>query len=306
MSAGDPLPPQTPDLTKVDDEDLARVLRHLNRHTKAGRLKAAKDPVTRAYLQAGLRLLNKQFDTISVDGEQEDDPQPSPFFAWLSRAKIIEEMKNEQSSQLPRIGTLNGIRDRWEPHRHYIADLLLVALASDHWTISLATNDQLVQSLMGEDLPSAAHEMAFQDLEALTATAVSFQVQMIAASFAERDPVVRQSLKQVYELVTHNWSHVYAMVLESLGAQLRPGLTLVDFTNMLTAAAEGFALRLLADPDAKIINRNARTSLLGTLAIGLLMSCIDLGDGLSVEDAARSGLNVFAARRREQAVLDFS
>lgn len=287
----------TVDLTHVDDDDLVRVLRHLNRHSMRGRIQAAKDPVTRAYLQAGLRLIERQF--APYDDDDESDRQSSPFFAWVSRQKVVDEIQNEpNSSGLPKPASINGLRDRWEPHRNYISDLLSVVLASDHWSLSVARDEQLLQDMLTGDFPDAAHELAFADLEALTSAAISFRVQMIAASFAERDGAVREALRQLYAVVTENWSRVYRAVLDDLGASFRPGITIERFTHMLTAAAEGFALRLLADPEADVIDRERRRSLLGTMALSLMIGCVDLfGDEMTVEDVVRTAL---AARRAQK------
>jgi hypothetical protein len=272
------------DITEIDDAVITRVVRHLNRTTRAGREKAAKDPVTKMYLQAGLRLLAQEFRARSESDQQ--DPVAPPFFSWVSRAKVVDETAHEPlSSGLPRRGNISGIRDRWEPHRDYIADLLLVALASEHWSSSIAEDQRASSLFLEDDLAGAIHRVAFLDIRAITTSVVAFQVQIIATSFAEHDTLIRAALKELYRVITDRWAEIYTSVLVSRGLSLRTGVTINDVTNILTATAEGFALRLLADPSSPVWDRDNETTLLGTAALSLVIGCVDFTqDGMTVEE----------------------
>ena len=69
--------------------------------------------------------------------------------------------------------------------------------------------------------------------------------------------------------------------------RFRQGVSFQDLTVMLSTAAEGMALRAMVDPTG-IIDMQARTSLLGKLALALMLSCVDPGDGMPLEQIAKA------------------
>lgn len=81
------------------------------------------------------------------------------------------------------------------------------------------------------------------------------------------------------------WKIIYARFLQSRGLWLRPGTSPADFADLLTAVAEGLALRQLADPNAQVVER----SLLGKAALALIRGCLEPtntpGSGQSLEKA---------------------
>lgn len=116
---------ELPNVADLTDIELQGVLRHLHRSTRKGRERAAADIATRSYLQAGLRLLSEAVSARHAPPDE--DPISHPFVAWLSRRLIVQEMGNETDAKLPMKGSVNGLRDRWEPHSDYITDLLLAS-----------------------------------------------------------------------------------------------------------------------------------------------------------------------------------
>jgi hypothetical protein len=68
--------------------------------------------------------------------------------------------------------------------------------------------------------------------------------------------------------------------------RLRPGVTLDDCINLLTAVADGLAMRALADPGVRIVDHTRRRSLLGTAVLVLIAGCLERAgpdDGLPLE-----------------------
>jgi hypothetical protein len=61
-------------------------------------------------------------------------------------------------------------------------------------------------------------------------------------------------------------------------------VTLADLTDILTALAEGIGMRMLADPDAQLVDHERQQSLLGKAALAIAAACIDTGDGKSLEE----------------------
>ncbi|MGB7962154.1 MAG: hypothetical protein WCF12_04215 [Propionicimonas sp.] len=300
-AAGDDrLPDWTlPDVSTLDPAVLERLVTHLTRVTPEGRRKAAQDPATRMYLQAGLRLLEQQVTAPREEPPADDDrhSQPHPFLTWLSRNRVAAETLNEpEDSGLPRKGTQAGLRDRWEPHSDFLADVLAVALTADNWGKAVTDNDTLWDAL-GEhpDFVRVVSEVAYLDLAALD-RAAGFRIQLLAAAMAGRDEVVRSSLRGLYQSIIQRRAAMYAAVFEARGLRLRPGFTFAQMSELLSALTEGLALRLVVDGDAPVIDHGSRESLLGLGAFALMAATVDFtGDGQPVDAFFRGAFGQGAA-----------
>lgn len=265
------------DIADISGVKLAGILRHLNRNTKAGRDRAAEDGATRSYLQAGLRLLVR---AVSAEHDPEDrDPASHPFLSWLSRRAVVDEVSNETAPELPRRGTVSGMRDRWEPHRDYISDLILVALIADR-SLAKAAGEFLRQNPEVSPV-DAVHEVAYQDLIAVT-DSEGFRVQMLAAALAGREPLAADSLTQMYTGVASSWIDVYDSIRHSWGLNFREGFDTTMLAELLLAMSEGLSLRLMAASETGIIDHERRRSLLGVGALALIAAVVDT-DGVGFE-----------------------
>ncbi|MGH3915517.1 MAG: hypothetical protein ACRDTC_19235 [Pseudonocardiaceae bacterium] len=130
--------------------------------------------------------------------------------------------------------------------------------------------------------------MTYQDLRLLT-KAPAMRFLFLFAAFADRDPVVGDAITRFYRENTKAWGAVYAGFFRTHGLKLRPGLSLNDFTILLSAVADGLALRMVGDHATLGFNREGesrRHSLLGTAVLALALACVDPGDGQTLEEAA--------------------
>ena len=242
------------------------------------------------YLAAGLRLLQR----ASAD---EPEDEVSPLFAWLSRRRIVDETKHEPSeSGLPRTGSINGIRDRWDPHRDFIADLVMTALGPERWAANAGATAQLVEALSRDtDLAEGVHGVAAYGQEAVSESGL-FRVHLLATIAAEEDETLQSTLVEGYEAATQTWLRVYADAMQRLGLRWRVGFDAEKFCAVAIAMNEGLGLRLLVDPDQRptFLDPDGGHSVLGTALIALLAGTVDFdGDGLTVEqylnEAVRRG-----------------
>ena len=287
-----PLPDWTlPDMSTLDPAVLERVVTHLSRVTPQGRRKAAQDPATRMYLQAGLRLLEQQVTAPREEPSGVDDlrSQPHPFLAWLSRNRVAAETLNEpEESGLPRKGTQAGLRDRWEPHSDFIADVLAVALTPDNWDQAVTDNDHLWTALQEQaDFLGVIGEVSYLTLAAHE-HAAGFRVQLLAAAMAGRDETIRPSLEGLYGSIIEQRAAICEAALQSRGLRLRPGFSFALMGELLSALTEGLALRLIADGDAPVIDHDRRECLLGLGTFALMAATVDFtGDGRPVDDYFR-------------------
>lgn len=264
----DPRDWELPNVADLTDIQLQEVLRHLNRNTQKGRNRAATDVATRSYLQAGLRLLS---DAVSAkESPVTTDPTSHPFVSWLSRNLVVKEVAEEPNPALPSRGSVNGLRDRWDPHSDYITDLLLVALTADNWSAAVSSGAGAhLQSLADAPIQVLAHEIAYQDLVALR-RAAGFRVQLLASAMALNEPVVMEPLARMYDQITQSWGPVYEAALAHHGLSLRQGVSVEMLSDLFAALAEGLALRMIATTQTHMMDSATRTSYLGIGVLAML------------------------------------
>lgn len=292
-----------------DVADMSRSLHNINRATAAARARCANDPTTRALVWAGLHLIEKQFVDPRAQTPSEDDEIERDLLRFVSQRSVVSEARRGW----PELDVkMTKYRDCWTSHSRYLADLVRFAITDRHWSLRVARDEAGRLLADTKDVAAAVHRIGYLDL--LDSQQPLYRFQLIAATTVNRDPVVQQAIKEMYATVTEAWATVYEEGMRNLGLTLRPGVTIEDITHILSALAEGLALRLMSDPDAKVVDEETQTSLLGTAGVALFCACVDPGDGLTVEEllnaatsvlsggikgpAVRGGLRLLTAARR--------
>jgi hypothetical protein len=272
------------------NQDLSQVLQHLNRRTVLGRQWAANDPVTAAYLAAAMRLVRQRLGpliNIMADDLVDDDIDRS-VFSFLSQRAIAAEMAHNPDP-FPRIGNTSTMRSTWKSQSDFIADLLSFALWPGYYPEDYQETraDGAEKLASNASLAEAVDDLAYRVTDALAEMA-SFRLQLIAIASADRSEIIRKALESKYHRAHSLWKQTYAEFLDARRLRLRPGMTLDQMTNILTSIVEGSMLRAISDPDADVLNRLERRSLLGTAAQAILNGClepIEDSDGRSVAEA---------------------
>jgi hypothetical protein len=116
-------------------------------------------------------------------------------------------------------------------------------------------------------------------------TSATCRVWLVASAVADRYSAMRTAMGQVHDQLNAAWKPIYEAVVTGQGLRLRPGITMDDFTEIISALSSGMSLHTVTDDGARIIDVSRRRSLLGTAALAVLASCIDPGDGKSLEEA---------------------
>ncbi|WP_242903629.1 TetR family transcriptional regulator C-terminal domain-containing protein [Actinomadura terrae] len=276
------------------DQDLSGVLRRLNRRTPASRGRLANDPVTAAYLAAGMRLiethLGPQAVRTPVDPEDENSIE-RPLLSFLSQRSVAAEVGNNPTP-FPQRGSVSTLRSTWSHHSDYIADLLRFGLWAYHPNHCDATEaaDILGQILDGPHFVEAIHRMGFWNVLTLV-DRPRFRLELIATAAAEGDEVIQKAMAETYQEILEPWKEICAELLSARGGRLRPGITIETFVDLITAVMEGVALHALAAPDTGIIDRAKGRTLAGTALLALIRGCIeraDQADGLTLEQAVEA------------------
>jgi len=264
----------------VFDDDLTNVVLNVHRRGAEATSRLANHPLTRAYLEAGLRILRREFSPEAA-GNDERFQRP---LATLTRETVITEVASGPP-ELPRHGTVGSFRDRWTYFPDYVSDLARYVLRTDRmpWDARLA--EQAEAALDGDDFAGAVHEVAFRRMTiAIRSTTLRFRYSAIA--LALHDGQLYQAMAAVYDDVTGIWERLLTSVLSARGLSLRPGVTVRDLAVLLTAVNEGLAFRVASVPDHAVLDESARRGLLGTAALALFTGSVDTGDGAALEEVA--------------------
>ena len=279
------------------DQDLSKVLRGLKRRNPiTRRSRQANDPVTAAYLAAAVRLIQRHLGpgAVRTPGET-DDPDfiDRPLLSFLSQRAVAREV-NRNPPPFHRRGSSSTIRERWEPHSHFIADVLRFGLWASHYPASHQDEvaDAKDEVIHGPDPVRGLHQLCYWDMTRLLGTPM-FRLGLIAAAEAEGDPVIGEAISGRHRENGQLWKDFYEDFLQSRGLRLRSGITLDECEVLLAAIADGLALRAIADPAAPVIDSARRRCLLGTAVLAFIAGCAENaedGDGLALEQAVRAML----------------
>jgi hypothetical protein len=266
------------DVYTLSDEVLRKTVTRINRTHRRTREAQATEASTKLYLQAGVHLIIKEFSPEARENEDGDETTP-PYVAWLSRARVVDEAK-KLALEPGRGGTptADQLRDKWEPHRNYLADLLGVAMALEFdWVGGTQSGALADEGIDIQDLTSLIHEVAYRDLKQLIESP-TYRIILLAAVIAQREPDIQLALEDTYHSATATWIELYESLMTAMGFRLRQGITMSDFAVMLGAASEGLAVRKLGDPAAHVIDHEKRRSMLGTIVIAMAAACFERAD----------------------------
>ncbi|MGW1728703.1 hypothetical protein ACWCQK_38230 [Streptomyces sp. NPDC002306] len=275
------------------NQDLGKVLTHLDRRTPFSRERLANDPVTAAYLAAAMRLVARHLgpDPVRTPLDPHDgNSLDRPLLSFLSQRAIAAEVA-ANPAPFPRQGNVSTLRSRWRSQSDFVADLINFVM----WTGNYPPGfyDQVAAGterlLEGPDMVDAVHDLAYLNVrDAVSLPA--FRLGFAAMVSAEGDDVIGEAISASYEGFLGPWKEVYAALMQARQLQLRPGITLDDVANLLAATVDGLALRSIGDPRSDLIDHERQRSLLGTMALAVVHSCfepVENAEGTALEEAVR-------------------
>jgi hypothetical protein len=105
-------------------------------------------------------------------------------------------------------------------------------------------------------------------------TSPMFRLGLIAAAEAEGDPVIREAISERHGEARPTWRRLCEEFLRSRDLQIRPGVAIDDCIALLSALADGLAMRALAEPSSSAVDLEGQRSLLGTGALALIAGCL--------------------------------
>ncbi|SEG89638.1 hypothetical protein SAMN05216223_120150 [Actinacidiphila yanglinensis] len=273
------------DLPFPYDQDLSGVLRNLNRRTRWGRDRLANDRVTAALLAAGMALLVRH---LGPGGGQRVNSERL-LLGSLSQRRVAEEFAGNPAPFARYGNGVSMLRDRWSPHSDFVTDLINFAVWRENYRPEFRERRavHIKRLVHGPDFVRAVHEIAYQHTaEGVGLPSVRLGLALMTA--AEGDEEVTRIISAVYEDYLGSWKKLYDTVLRERHLRLRRGLTLDDLANALSAASDGMTLRAIGDPAAAVVDHDARSSLMGTVALAVILAFLEPDDdagGLTLEQA---------------------
>jgi hypothetical protein len=272
------------------NQDLSKVLRGLNRRTSFSRRRLANDPVTAAYLAAAVRLIQRHLGPGASRRPADPDDQDSverPVLGFLSQRAVAAEVSHNPPP-FHRVGRVSTMRERWRHQSAFIADVLRFGLSASHYYSGVREDevaDAIDQIVSGQDAVRGIQHLGSLMMARLL-TSPMFRLGLIAAAEAEGDPVIREAISERHGEARPRWRKSCEDLLRSRNLSVRPGITTDDCIVLLSALADGLAMRALADPSTRALDRDGQRSLLSTGALALIAGCLqktDRGESRSLE-----------------------
>jgi hypothetical protein len=186
----------------MDDDDLSDLgltVTHRRRDPEAGR-RLTTDPLTRAYLDAGVRLLELEL----LNGGAEDDAWDHPL-STLTRRALVEEIVRGgyRGKTSPGDGSF---RDRWPKQANYFADLVRYTMRDEFWSDELELADKSTQPLSTQSrLSSIVHAVAYRDTRLVSDGSAALRFHLLATAMANKYASVLTALTSAYIAVTARW-----------------------------------------------------------------------------------------------------
>jgi hypothetical protein len=159
-----------------------------------------------------------------------------PLLSFLSQRTVAAEVTNNPHP-FPRYGSVSTLRSTWESHSDFIADLLGFGLWSAQYpgTRKDESRDIDAENLVtGDDPVQAIHNIAYWETAAVI-NSPSFRLRLVAAASTEGDPVISEAMEEIYKGAAEPWKELYENFIQARGLRLRPGITIDDFSNLISA-----------------------------------------------------------------------
>ncbi|WP_369046125.1 hypothetical protein [Sinomonas sp. P10A9] len=261
--------------------DLTETVTNLSRVRAKNRARLANSDLTRAFLNAALRLTDQAF----TSGDEELVEGTRQTLSYLSRPRVVSRAQHDYPDLVP---TEAKFRDRWAGQQDFIDDFISYALVVRQVSLKTALGRVLeAGGAENGDTSEILHRIAYEGA-VLVLELPAFRLQLLTIASASAHPMVSRGVKGMYASLTAAWFGLYERVLAAAGLELRPGVTAEEFAIVLEAMGEGLGLRLLAELDEPLVDHAAQRSLLGKAALGLMLGFVDNGDGMTLDAAVNS------------------
>jgi hypothetical protein len=230
-----------------------------------------------SYLKAGANLVAQHLgalDTAEPCGEGGRKPYWSGL-RFLSERALSREMERLDPPFLRYKGA-GPYRATWASHDDYLNDLLTFLFHAMNYDpqygAELETRGDWLTT--ESSIVDAVDRATFHELQAICRMPL-FRLQLIMVATADRNDGIHEAIANNYEGALAPWMKIYESTIAARGLQLRKGITMEQFANILAAITEGFAVHHLGDPGAGIVRDGPADNLVGMAVLGIMNSYLE-------------------------------
>ena len=265
------------DLPFPYDQDFSGIVTRVKGIRETTRIALVNSPKVASYLKAGANLVERHLgarDAAGLDAEGGRKPYWSGI-RFLTERALSCEMENLEDPFLRQKGD-GPYRATWACHDDYLNDLmafLFHAINYDpQYGAELETRGDWLDT--EDSFVDAVDRATYHELQAICRMPL-FRLQLIMVATADRNDGIHNLISNNYAGALEPWKKIYESTIAARGFQLRKGITLDQFANMLAAITEGFAIHHLGDPGAGIVRDGPAENLVGMAVLAILNSYLE-------------------------------
>ena len=228
-----------------------------------------------SYLKAGANLVERNL------GASESTPGGDGCKAYwsglhfLSERAVFHEVADLEPPFLRQKGA-GPYRSTWASHDDYLNDLLAFLFHAMNYDPQYGAELETRGDWLADDssVVDAVDRAAFHELMAICRMPL-FRLQLIVVATADRNDGIHDAIANNYAGALEPWTKAYESAIAARGLQLRKGITIEQFANILAAITEGFAIRHLGDPGSGVVGAGPGGNLMGMAVLGMMNSYLE-------------------------------
>ena len=255
-------------------QDFSGIVTRVKGVRESTRAALVNSPKVASYLKAGANLVEKNLGT--KDSAVPDGEGRKPYWSglrFLTERALSREMENLEPPFLRQRGD-GPYRATWASHDDYLNDLLTFLFHAMNYDPQYGADletrgDWLIST--EASFANALDRASFHELQAICRMPL-FRLQLIMVATADRNDGIHDAIANNYAGALEPWKKIYEATIAARGYQLRKGITIEQFANILAAITEGFAVHHLGDPNAGIIGHDPADDNLAGMAVLAIMN----------------------------------
>jgi hypothetical protein len=276
------------------DQDFTGIVTRVKGVRKSTRDALVNSPKVASYLKAGANLIEQHLGApapaLSTGGSDR-----KPYWSglrFLTERALTREMETLEAPFLRQKGD-GPYRATWACHDDYLNDLLTFLFHAMNYDPQYGADletrgDWLVTET---SFVGAVDRATYHELQAICRMPL-FRLQLIMAATADRNDGIHDAIANNYAGALDPWRKIYETTIAARGFRLRAGITIEQFTDILAAITEGFAVRHLGDPGAGVLGDTPEHNLVGMAVLGIMNSYLEPADepsGLTLRELFEGG-----------------
>ena len=267
------------DLPYPYSQDFSGIVTRVKGVREATRAALVNSLKVASYLKAGATLVERNLGAPAATPGVDGCKAYWSGLHFLSERALSREVAALEPPFLRQKGA-GPYRSTWASHDDYLNDLLSFLFHAMNYDPQYGGDVGTRGDWLDDDLgfADAVEQAAYNELLAICRMPL-FRLQLVVVATADRNDGIHDSIANNYAGALEPWKKVYQETIAARGFRLRKGITIEQFTNILAALAEGFAIRHLGDPGASVVGDGPADNLVGMAILGMMNSYLERDDG---------------------------